>query len=535
MCIVVPHVRAAAGPRGAGEAEEAPGLRAQVGGGALARAHVLATKGRLQPHPDAPPAERADAPPQTAEIIALLYEATQAPLSLDDAPALNPTGGVKGKAQLSRLSFQKDGTRPGGGVFVAKGPISDRELLEKLPEGTLIKDDGSVAAAGGGGSGTHEGEAPDVVSSGSRSSNDPPPPAPLPAPPPPPPPSNAGPPIRRGAPPPPAAFNGAAAVSPWAFAGSTSAQQQVAQQQQQHQGQGQGRAGPPMVNFAALEFPNMNPALNNSLAAPENVQVVNMLDHPLPNNMNIMEQQAMSDSLLEGIPGAMFDWGACPSPQSFFSLPLSALACRAREGRGLTCGALTIFFLRVRRPLIRPRPCRPVGKLLRALPPPAGLPRGRRDGGRAAAPPAVAAGRPGAAVLPRPSRRRHVSGAMLSRAALLPPSTVGNLPHERTAAADARGLGLGARGRAGERAWGGAVGRMVGSGGHARASTAPSAAVGEVGRKKSAMTSSAPPAAAAVAAAFARLSRSAFPRRYSSPPSHLSLVPSLSRVTLVSI
>ena len=71
---------------------------------------------------------------QAAEIIALLYEATQAPLSLDDAPALNPTGGVRGKQQLARLSFQKDGTRPGGGVFVAKGPIADSELLETLPD-----------------------------------------------------------------------------------------------------------------------------------------------------------------------------------------------------------------------------------------------------------------------------------------------------------------------------------------------------------------------------------------------------------------
>ena len=65
-----------------------------------------------------------------------------------------------------------------------------------------------------------------------------------------------------------------------------------------------------MVNFSALDFPNMNPALNGTFAQPENVQIVNMLDQPVAGNMNVLEHQAMSDSLLEGIPGAMFDWGA---------------------------------------------------------------------------------------------------------------------------------------------------------------------------------------------------------------------------------
>ena len=102
---------------------------------------------------------------QTAEIIALLYEATQAPQPTSDAPALNPTGGVKGKPQLAKLKFQKDSSRPGGGVFVAKGPVVDKEL-EKLPEGTII-------SGGEAGSSGDEGEAPAAVSSEAGSNDDP--------------------------------------------------------------------------------------------------------------------------------------------------------------------------------------------------------------------------------------------------------------------------------------------------------------------------------------------------------------------------
>ena len=53
LAAAVPHVRAAPGSRGAGEAQEAARLRAPVGGRALARAHVLSKKGRsthVQPH-----------------------------------------------------------------------------------------------------------------------------------------------------------------------------------------------------------------------------------------------------------------------------------------------------------------------------------------------------------------------------------------------------------------------------------------------------------------------------------------------------
>ena len=68
----------------------------------------------LQPH--------ADTTQQTAEIIALLYEATQAPMAPStEPPALVPTGGIKSNPPANALQFQKDATRPGGGVFVATG------------------------------------------------------------------------------------------------------------------------------------------------------------------------------------------------------------------------------------------------------------------------------------------------------------------------------------------------------------------------------------------------------------------------------
>ncbi|KAJ3801439.1 fungal-specific transcription factor domain-containing protein [Lentinula aff. detonsa] len=57
---------------------------------------------------------------KTAEIMALLYEAIQTPVMPMEAPALNPTGGVKGRQQAV-LDYKPDPTRPGTGVFVARG------------------------------------------------------------------------------------------------------------------------------------------------------------------------------------------------------------------------------------------------------------------------------------------------------------------------------------------------------------------------------------------------------------------------------
>lgn len=242
---------------------------------------------------------------QTAEIIALLYEATQTPQPPSDAPALNPTGGVKGKPPLSGLSFQKDGTRPGGGVFVAKGPVLtiDKEL-QRLPAGTIIR--------GEGGSSGDEGEAPAAVSSEARSNNDPMrsslsrPSG-----------SRSGPgsvvsldalawsasSVPHSASASSAMFVGSAGVGSGGGGGGGAHLQLVQQQQGMVQG--------PVVNYAPLggNFQNMNPALNDQVAAPENVQVINVLNQTQEGNT--LEQHAMADvGFLEGIPGQMFDWGA---------------------------------------------------------------------------------------------------------------------------------------------------------------------------------------------------------------------------------
>ncbi|KAI0707631.1 fungal-specific transcription factor domain-containing protein [Earliella scabrosa] len=257
---------------------------------------------------------------KAAEIIALLYEATQAPQPTSDAPALNPTGGVKGKPQLAKLKFQKDSSRPGGGVFVAKGPVVDKEL-EKLPEGTII-------SGGEAGSSGDEGEAPAAVSSEAGSNDDPSRSSlsRLPVP---------GSRSRPGS----VARMDAMAWSSSSSSASASAsnamvvdaagarsggggarqqlQQHRQQQQQQHHQQHpqhpqqQQQMQDPMVGFGTLggNFQNMNPALNDQMAAPENVQVINVLNQTQDGGATL-EQQAMADvGFLEGIPGTMFDWG----------------------------------------------------------------------------------------------------------------------------------------------------------------------------------------------------------------------------------
>ncbi|KAH9901537.1 fungal-specific transcription factor domain-containing protein [Cubamyces lactineus] len=215
----------------------------------------------------------------TAEIIALLYEATQAPIAPgNDPPVLNPTGGVKANPPPTALKFQKDSTRPGGGVFVVKGPIA-KDQLEQLPEGTIISAETHT------GQNEDEGEAPTATQQQQQQQQQ-----------------------------------------------QQSQRQQQAQQhhqqQQAHQQhykqesmqmQGADQAGPSMVHFTPLggNFPNMNPALDHHMGVPENVQVMNVLDHPQAGNMNVLEQQAMADAgFLDGIPPSMFDWGQW---ENFFS------------------------------------------------------------------------------------------------------------------------------------------------------------------------------------------------------------------------
>lgn len=76
----------------------------------------------------------------------MLYEATLGPPTAIEAPALNPTSGVKVKAPVV-LDYRKDPTRPGGGVFVAHGSTNKRDLRD-LPEGLVINASSDDDAAG---------------------------------------------------------------------------------------------------------------------------------------------------------------------------------------------------------------------------------------------------------------------------------------------------------------------------------------------------------------------------------------------------
>ncbi|KIM79752.1 hypothetical protein PILCRDRAFT_823319 [Piloderma croceum F 1598] len=86
---------------------------------------------------------------KTAEIIALLYEATQGPpLPIDGPPALNPTGGVTGKQPppVNGLQYKKDPSRQGSGVFIAHG--ATRKNYEDLLPGVLVSPSDSGSEAG---------------------------------------------------------------------------------------------------------------------------------------------------------------------------------------------------------------------------------------------------------------------------------------------------------------------------------------------------------------------------------------------------
>ncbi|KAF8660606.1 hypothetical protein AX16_001585 [Volvariella volvacea WC 439] len=85
---------------------------------------------------------------KTAEIIALLYEATQGPPLPIEQPALNPTGGVVAKPPPQDLDYKKDPSRPGGGIFVAHGKTKDSDYKD-LPAGVVISSNSSDEASEG--------------------------------------------------------------------------------------------------------------------------------------------------------------------------------------------------------------------------------------------------------------------------------------------------------------------------------------------------------------------------------------------------
>ena len=248
---------------------------------------------------------------QTAEIIALLYEATQDPNMPMEAPALNPTGGVRVKPPVM-LDYKKDPTRPGGGVFVA-APGKSGEFKD-IPEGVVISGSGSSNDGDqGAGGNDSEGEVASlVVAEAAQASS-----VSLPA-------SNSSDRARNYFLSSPSPFfrmpsgmdydragNGNAIMAPISAVRSPT---DNAQQQQQ---------STPLVHFTPLtagggrggnsgdgsDFMNVNPAMNKSTSGSGNVQVMNTLDAVQGGSMANLQAYATADGFLEGIPGGMFDWG----------------------------------------------------------------------------------------------------------------------------------------------------------------------------------------------------------------------------------
>ncbi|KAG6880276.1 hypothetical protein C0992_001845 [Termitomyces sp. T32_za158] len=242
---------------------------------------------------------------KTAEIIALLYEATQGPHpTVMEAPPLNPTGGVTVKTPVSGLDYKKDPTRPGGGVFVATGQAAREGDFKGVPAGVVISSE-SESNLG------EAGQAPAVSSSivSASTLNDRDRASLLSTS------SSFAPPLPNDAQhqqqqnaSPPTSSN----VPPMHRGLSMSSSLRSTANNQQGIG-GAGSPTSPIVNFTPLgrragSYLNMNPAMNMQVQPQSNVQVMNVLDGP--QGQNTLQEFAVADNeFLAGIPGSMFDWG----------------------------------------------------------------------------------------------------------------------------------------------------------------------------------------------------------------------------------
>ncbi|THU82611.1 hypothetical protein K435DRAFT_823172 [Dendrothele bispora CBS 962.96] len=210
---------------------------------------------------------------KTAEIMALLYEATQGPPVPMEAPALNPTGGVTVKQPLGGLDYRPDPTRPGKGVFIARGQAKEG-IYQDLPVGTIVQS---------GSDDEYEGEAAAQTAIASFPlSHD----------------------LKRS-------LFSSLNADPMASLSfftppflPSAVNEQLGQAQGQEQVSGPGSTSTGMVNFTPLTT-NVNPAMN--VQSVPNNQVINILDTPQASNT--LAEFAMADTgFLEGIPTSMFDW-----------------------------------------------------------------------------------------------------------------------------------------------------------------------------------------------------------------------------------
>ncbi|TFK54750.1 hypothetical protein OE88DRAFT_1642088 [Heliocybe sulcata] len=244
----------------------------------------------------------------TAEIISLLYEATQGPSQSLDAPALNPTGGVKGKALAEGLDYRKDPSRPGGGVYIARGKAREGDYSGVAP-GTIIQSDDES-----------EGEELSVMSAlgvsnirGTTKSTGRAPPSPSS-------PFDV-----------PSSDLADGVASFWPASGSSGGASNANHANTGANADANARGSSivsmvPLAGAGASSFSNLNPAMNDLMSgAPNNnVQVMNVLDMALPDASNsALQQYALAeDGFLDGLPGGMFDWGLILIPSVNFFLVL---------------------------------------------------------------------------------------------------------------------------------------------------------------------------------------------------------------------
>lgn len=84
---------------------------------------------------------------QTAEILTLLFEATQSPSPADPTrhtvPPLEPTAGTRPRNDsYPQIKWENDPSRPGGGIFVTKDPSVTKELAD-IGEGVIVNETAS--------------------------------------------------------------------------------------------------------------------------------------------------------------------------------------------------------------------------------------------------------------------------------------------------------------------------------------------------------------------------------------------------------
>ncbi|KAG6832044.1 hypothetical protein H0H92_005466 [Tricholoma furcatifolium] len=291
---------------------------------------------------------------QTAEIIALLYEATQGPHLPMEAPPLNPTGGVTVKKPTVGLEYKKDPTRPGAGVFIAHGQAAKEGDFKGIPAGVVIKSTSSDSENDLG----EATSAPAVSSSSSAplSLNDRDRASLLSTS------SSFAPPLPNDAsqqhqhqhqhhqqqlssPTP------SLQTMHRGLAMSSAIRSTVNQQQQQQQPVGSPTS--PIVNFTPIGrrqggYSNMNPTLNMQGQPPGNVQVMNVLDGL--QGGNALQDFALTDNgFLEGIPGSMFDWGQWDTFFSRFSNGAAAPPANGMEQGNFTqqAGVMKRLFAKV--------------------------------------------------------------------------------------------------------------------------------------------------------------------------------------------